>query len=320
MNAQLPIVQGQSLTVSQDTAALVRELALDHLRLRLRPLNRALRELAQARADRTGLLHQPAEDRPSITNQHMLQLFEEIEAVTDGHPPSTTSLAPNSSERAQEAELRRAADELGTILPIVAMRRALGLSEFEVGAVVTCAAPQLRLSYHRIFAFVHDDLNRLAPSTELLLMLEGRELARQLRQRAALAPHGKLLRLGLLHSHGEPANELQREFALAQAKLPSHVLDELVDTDRDEVAIGTMHLAKGLEFRAVVVMACDDEVIPLQPRIDDVADEADLKEVYASERHLLYVACTRARDRLFISAVAPVSEFLSDLRPAQGAV
>ena len=219
MNAQLPIVQGQSLTVSQDTAALVRELALDHLRLRLRPLNRALRELAQARADRTGLLHQPAEDRPSITNQHMLQLFEEIEAVTDGHPPSTTSLAPNSSERAQEAELRRAADELGTILPIVAMRRALGLSEFEVGAVVTCAAPQLRLSYHRIFAFVHDDLNRLAPSTELLLMLEGRELARQLRQRAALAPHGKLLRLGLLHSQGEPANELQREFALAPGVL-----------------------------------------------------------------------------------------------------
>ena len=104
MNTQLPMMQAGSLTVSQDTTALVRKLALDHLRLRLRPLNRALRELSQARADRTGLLHQPAEDRPSITNQHMLQLFEEIEAVTDGNPPSTTSLAPNSSERAQEAE------------------------------------------------------------------------------------------------------------------------------------------------------------------------------------------------------------------------
>jgi superfamily I DNA/RNA helicase len=29
-----------------------------------------------------------------------------------------------------------------------------------------------------------------------------------------------------------------------------------------------MHLAKGLEFRAVAVMACDDEVIPLQERIE----------------------------------------------------
>ena len=57
-----------------------------------------------------------------------------------------------------------------------------------------------------------------------------------------------------------------------------------------------MHLAKGLEFRAVVVMVCDDEVIPLQERIETVGDDADLHEVYNTERHLLYVACTRARD------------------------
>jgi superfamily I DNA/RNA helicase len=56
-----------------------------------------------------------------------------------------------------------------------------------------------------------------------------------------------------------------------------------------------MHLAKGLEFRAVVVMACDDEIIPLQERVETVGDDADLQEVYETERHLLYVACTRAR-------------------------
>jgi superfamily I DNA/RNA helicase len=74
-----------------------------------------------------------------------------------------------------------------------------------------------------------------------------------------------------------------------------------------------MHLAKGLEFRAVAVMACDDEVVPLQERIEAVGDEADLEEVYASERHLLYVACTRARDHLLITGVDPTSEFLDDL-------
>ena len=37
-----------------------------------------------------------------------------------------------------------------------------------------------------------------------------------------------------------------------------------------------MHLAKGLEFRAVVVAGCDDEVLPLQSRIESVVDEADL--------------------------------------------
>jgi hypothetical protein len=40
-------------------------------------------------------------------------------------------------------------------------------------------------------------------------------------------------------------------------------------------------------------MACDDEVIPLQERIETVGDDADLREIYDPERHLLYVACTR---------------------------
>ena len=79
------------------------------------------------------------------------------------------------------------------------------------------------------------------------------------------------------------------------------------------VAIGTMHTAKGLEFRAVVVAACDDEVLPMQSRIEEIVDEADLEEVYDTERHLLYVACTRARDQLLVTGVSPASEFLDDL-------
>ena len=91
-------------------------------------------------------------------------------------------------------------------------------------------------------------------------------------------------------------------------------LDDDVKTGRDRVAVGTMPLSKGLEFRAVAVMACDDEVVPLQARIEAVTDEGDLEEVYDTERHLLYVACTRARDHLLVTGVAPASEFLEDLR------
>ncbi len=80
------------------------------------------------------------------------------------------------------------------------------------------------------------------------------------------------------------------------------------------VSIATMHLAKGLEFRAVVVAAVDVGIVPLEARIESVTDEADLEEVYTTERHLLYVACTRARDCLLVSGVSPVSEFLDDLR------
>jgi superfamily I DNA/RNA helicase len=84
-------------------------------------------------------------------------------------------------------------------------------------------------------------------------------------------------------------------------------------TAKGRVSLSTMHLAKGLEFRAVIVMACDDEIISLQERVESVTDEADLEEVYITERHLLYVACTRARDRLLVCAADPESEFLGDL-------
>ena len=101
--------------------------------------------------------------------------------------------------------------------------------------------------------------------------------------------------------------------AVKEAGMAFKILDEHVETTSGHVSISTMHLAKGLEFRAVVVMACDDEIIPLQDRIETVGDDADLQEVYDTERHLLYVACTRARDYLLVTSVAPASEFLDDL-------
>ena len=77
--------------------------------------------------------------------------------------------------------------------------------------------------------------------------------------------------------------------------------------------ISVMHLAKGLEFRAVVVMACDEGILPLDERIEDAADEAEMDDIFETERRLLYVACTRARDRLMVSGIEPASEYLADL-------
>ena len=112
--------------------------------------------------------------------------------------------------------------------------------------------------------------------------------------------------------------ELKRaRAAVREAGQQSVELSDKVEAALGAVAVGTMHFAKGLEFRFVAVMACDDEIIPLQSRIETVTDEADLKEVYETERHLLYVACTRARDQLLVSGVDPASEFLNDLRSSQ---
>lgn len=86
-----------------------------------------------------------------------------------------------------------------------------------------------------------------------------------------------------------------------------------VDFDGADVAVMTMHEAKGLEFRAVAVMALDEDVLPDPDRLQDIGDMADLEAIQDAERHLLYVAATRARDRLMISGVIPGSEFLDDV-------
>ena len=108
---------------------------------------------------------------------------------------------------------------------------------------------------------------------------------------------------------------LRCEAVADAAGLKSRIISETVEPAIGCVSICTMHLAKGLEFRAVVVMACDDEVIPLQSRIETVVDDTDLDEVYNTERHLLYVACTRARDFLLVTSSGDSSEFLDDLQP-----
>ncbi|UQW77113.1 3'-5' exonuclease [Pseudomonas avellanae] len=115
-------------------------------------------------------------------------------------------------------------------------------------------------------------------------------------------------------------SELSRaEAAVKAAGLRGRVLGKEMATEEHFVSITTMHLAKGMEFRVVAVMACDDEIIPLQVRVDTAADESELTEIYNTERQLLYVACTRARDQLHVSAVQPESEFLQDLMQKQPA-
>ncbi|MEH6790635.1 3'-5' exonuclease [Parasphingorhabdus sp.] len=79
------------------------------------------------------------------------------------------------------------------------------------------------------------------------------------------------------------------------------------------IAIVTMHDAKGLEFRAVAVIACDEDILPDPARLAMIGDIAEMETAYETERHLLYVACTRARDKLLVSGVMPGSEFIDDI-------
>jgi mRNA-degrading endonuclease RelE of RelBE toxin-antitoxin system len=104
--------------------------------------------------------------------------------------------------------------------------------------------------------------------------------------------------------------------------IPPHEIAIIVREDSyfnhaAEAAIQSGHettiIAKGLEFRAVVVMGLNEDVIPAPRRIEEVSDPSDIEEIYNTERQLLYVACTRAREHLLLTAHGGASEFLTDL-------
>ena len=109
-----------------------------------------------------------------------------------------------------------------------------------------------------------------------------------------------------------PSDQVPRATAAATAAgLSARVVDDRVEVRSGSVNVATMHLAKGLEFRVVSVMACDDEVLPLQARIESVGDDGDLQEVYGATAALRGVH--EGADQL-ISTVEPASEFLDGLR------
>ena len=82
---------------------------------------------------------------------------------------------------------------------------------------------------------------------------------------------------------------------------------------KEKINIGTMHQAKGMEFKSVLVMGCNDDCLPLESRVDNARDVDELNSIIETERHLLYVSATRARENLLLTAIKPASEFLEDL-------
>ncbi|MFG2239580.1 3'-5' exonuclease [Streptomyces sp. NPDC048734] len=77
------------------------------------------------------------------------------------------------------------------------------------------------------------------------------------------------------------------------------------------VRVSTLHSMKGLEYQCVAVAGATASAFPFPPAVtpadvDGLQNATDL----AAERCLLFVACTRAREALYVSSSGRPSEFL----------
>lgn len=140
---------------------------------------------------------------------------------------------------------------------------------------------------------------------------ESNALAQWLRDLAAegTAPN----EIGIFARTGHVLEETV-EPAIAGAGLSVQALSDSAGASAEEaVTVGTLHAAKGLEFRAVALIGCSADFIP-HPTALAAADDPEGEEIArARERQLFYVGCTRARDILRVSYSGAPSPFLAEL-------
>lgn len=100
------------------------------------------------------------------------------------------------------------------------------------------------------------------------------------------------------------------EQVLKEAGIPCVILDKNEGSPTPGVRLATMHRVKGLEFRCVIMAGINDGVVPAHhPSIS--ADATLQRELESRERALLFVAATRARDRLIVSSWGSPSTYIA---------
>ena len=191
------------------------ELALQHLALRLGPVNRALRAAVARQARQAARLIRPDVAPLCVTDDQVSKLLDDADALLGGTSDSGVAAGLSVREAERQEALRTACRQSGARLPLDELAASLELSAFEEQAILLCAAPELDRAYERIYAYILDDLSRRHPCVELLSSVTADSLRERVACRHAIGRYGKLRRYGVLRAAGEAATELRQELRLA---------------------------------------------------------------------------------------------------------
>jgi DNA helicase-2/ATP-dependent DNA helicase PcrA len=134
------------------------------------------------------------------------------------------------------------------------------------------------------------EVARVGPSVLLDMVLERTGYREQLRLEGTIEAESRLENLaelvGVASEHADLESFLQSTALVAAT-------DDL-DDDETRVALMTLHMAKGLEYRVVFLTGLEEELFPHVRSLDE---PAEIEE----ERRLCYVGITRARELLYLT-------------------
>lgn len=211
-------------------------LAVEHLMLRLRPLNRALRAAVERQAAEAARLDRLDLIPYCVTDEQVGWLLDRVDALSRPDAGEATPVAAADEDGVAESELRTRADAASLALPLDQLARHVELTPEEQDALLLCVAPELDRAYERIYAYVLDDLSRRFPCTELLCAVAGGTATDRLARRRMLGRAGRLRRFGLLRPRGESPTQLRQELAPAPG-----VVDFLLGSGGDLAVLAHDH-------------------------------------------------------------------------------
>ena len=187
-----------------------------------------------------------------------------------------------------------------------AFLRAIGSPKREVGGTTLAKLALMAQQAHKPLSRAAAGLDEFTRIVHRLRDLSERatpaELTRQLVEQSGLlaAIRAQCKDEASFQRRRENLDELSQWFEAAKGGGPGDLAAQLAlitHADRgepgNEVRLMSLHAAKGLEFRVVFIIGCEDGNLPHEHSIE----EGMLEE----ERRLFYVGITRAKERLYLS-------------------
>jgi hypothetical protein len=209
------------------------ELAVKHLLLKLRPINRALRSAVNRLAAKATRLDRPDLKSLCITDAHVATLLMDVDDFVQCSTLADEAPFSLTAEEVQfELQLREQATDCKLSLPLDVLRDSSRLTVFDIDSLLICAASELHPAYERICGYILDDLNRRFPCVELLCNINSVTEVERLQRRTELGPTGRLRKSGLLESFGETTTSVR-----TQLRLTTGVLEFLLGSSPSAVGI-----------------------------------------------------------------------------------